>query len=625
MRIKITLYSILLQERTRTHETQQQVPKSAAGAGALLHRTAHLGFRRHPPPNEFLSGGSGTQDDPWLISTAADLKALADYINSGNAADCDADADVCGGIGNFHGYYFKQTADIDLQGIENWEPIGYSGGDNLYFAGNYDGGNYKICNAVSTGKQDSEGYSTAGIFGWVAFGSVSNLHVENATFSASGNQTYAFVGGLAAVANFATITNCSVTDSTLISSTTSYNTSAGGFVGDSGNSVFSQCAATGNQVNSTSYSGGFLGELDDDDSDGASPSSFTDCYVASSSVTSGSTDSCDVGIAGGFCGSVTNENLILENCFVFNTNIAISDENRATLNSVGIFAGRLNTNGSSYTAKVTITNCYYGKNRLVLGSSGDSVDVDHNLEKTAEEFADGTVTGLLGSSFANGGGFPILGSSPADYTAVDAALAEANELDRTLYTDLSAVDTAVANVVRGYGIARQSEVDAMAQAIRDAVKNLVLKGADYTAVDAAIAKANALNKDDYTNFTAVQAAIDAVDRTKDITQQSEVDAMAAAIQSALAALEKKPAPTAAPTAVPTAAPTQAPQESTAPAATQAPTPAPTTAPTAAPTATPAPQAVSAIPATGDGANIALLWVMLVVSGGAALWIGRKKG
>lgn len=575
-----------------------------------------------------MSGGSGTQDDPWLISTAADLKALADILNSGNASTYDAHGDDCG-AGNFHGYYFKQTADIDLQGIENWEPIGYNG--STYFAGNYDGNGYIIRNAKSTGKVDVDGYATAGIFGWVAFGSVSNLHVENATFSASGNQTYAFVGGLAAVANFATITNCSVTDSTLISSTTSYNTSAGGFVGDSGNSVFSQCAATGNQVNSTSYSGGFLGELDDDDSDGASPSSFTDCYVASSSVTSGSTDSRDVGIAGGFCGSVTNENLILENCFVFNTNIAISDENRATLNSVGIFAGRLNTNGSSYTAKVTITNCYYGKNRLVLGSSGDSVDVDHNLEKTAEEFADGTVTGLLGSSFANGSGFPILGSSPADYTAVDAALTKAADTaqNRDDYTNFSDVDAAVNAVVRGYDRTRQSDVDAMAQAIRDAVKNLVLKGADYTAVDAAITKANGLNKDDYTNFAAVQAAIDAVDRTKDITQQSEVDTMAATIQSALAALEKKPAPTAAPTAVPTAAPTaaptQAPQESTAPAATQAPTPAPTTAPTAAPTATPAPQAVSTIPATGDGANIALLWVMLVVSGGAALWIGRKKG
>ena len=278
----------------------------------------------------------------------------------------------------------------------------------------------------------------------------------------------------------------------------------------------------------------------------------------------------------------------------------------------------------NYTATITTNNCYYGKVTLPLGSNIEPVK-DTSTEKTAEEFADGTVASLLGGSFMNGGGFPILGSSPADYTAVDAALAEANELDRTLYTDLSAVDTAVANVVRGYGIARQSEVDAMAQAIRDAVKNLVLKGADYTAVDAAITKANALNKDDYTNFAAVQAAIDAVDRTKDITQQSQVDVMAAAIQSALAALEKKPAPTAAPTTVPTAAPTQAPQESTAPVATQAPTPAPTTAPTAAPTATPAPQAVSAIPATGDGANIALLWVMLVVSGGAALWIGRKKG
>ena len=284
----------------------------------------------------------------------------------------------------------------------------------------------------------------------------------------------------------------------------------------------------------------------------------------------------------------------------------------------------MQTNGSDYTAKIFTTNCYQG-NVTVTPGRYTTLTEDTSTEKTAEEFANGTVANLLGEAFTNGNGFPILGSSPADYTAVDAALAEANELDRTLYTDLSAVDTAVANVVRGYGIAHQSEVDAMAQAIRDAVKNLVLKGADYTAVDAAITKANALNPDDYTNFAAVQTAIDAVDRTKDITKQSEVDAMAAAIQSALAALEKKPAPTAAPTAVPTAAPTQAPQESTAPAATQAPTPAPTTAPTAAPTATPAPQAVSAIPATGDGANIALLWVMLVVSGGAALWIGRKKG
>lgn len=572
----MTLYSILLQERTRTHETQQQVPKSAADAGALLHRTAHLGFRRHPPPNEFLSGGSGTQDDPWLISTAADLKALADYINSGNAADCDADADVCGGIGNFHGYYFKQTADIDLQGVE-WDPIGYDGEEGSYFAGNYDGSNYVIRNAAFDGK-DNDSRNCVGIFGWVYQGSVSNLHIENVAFSSSGFASQ-YVGGLAGVVFDSSITNCSVKNSTLSSARTIRNTTrAGALIASVAGGTIKECSAENNQVISTSYAGGLIAEQDDDNSDG--PTTFTNCYVVNSTVTASAEESDDV-VFGGFCGFVNGDDLNLTNCFVYDTAISIADNSQNSHDHFGIFAGDLYRNLPNYTATITTNNCYYGKVTLPLGSNIEPVK-DTSTEKTAEEFANGTVANLLGEAFTNGNGFPILGSSPADYTAVDAALAEANELDRTLYTDLSAVDTAVANVARGYGIARQSEVDAMAQAIRDAVKNLVLKGADYTAVDAAI-------------------------------------------QSALAALEKKPAPTAAPTAVPTAAPTQAPQESTAPAATQAPTPAPTTAPTAAPTATPAPQAVSTIPATGDGANIALLWVMLVVSGGAALWIGRKKG
>lgn len=570
-----------------------------------------------------MSGGSGTQDDPWLISTAADLKALADYINSGNAADCDADADVCGGIGNFHGYYFKQTADIDLQGVE-WDPIGYDGEEGSYFAGNYDGSNYVIRNAAFDGK-DNDSRNCVGIFGWVYQGSVSNLHIENVAFSSSGFASQ-YVGGLAGVVFDSSITNCSVKNSTLSSARTIRNTTrAGALIASVAGGTIKECSAENNQVISTSYAGGLIAEQDDDNSDG--PTTFTNCYVVNSTVTASAEESDDV-VFGGFCGFVNGDDLNLTNCFVYDTAISIADNSQNSHDHFGIFAGDLYRNLPNYTATITTNNCYYGKVTLPLGSNIEPVK-DTSTEKTAEEFANGTVANLLGEAFANGNGFPVLGSSPADYTAVDAALAKANELDRMLYTDLSAVDTAVANVVRGYGIARQSEVDAMAQAIRDAVKNLVLKGADYTAVDAAITKANALNKDDYTNFAAVQAAIDAVDRTKDITQQSKVDAMAATIQSALAALEKKPAPTAAPTAVPTAAPTaaptQAPQESTAPAATQAPTPAPTTAPTAAPTATPAPQAVSTIPATGDGANIALLWVMLVVSGGAALWIGRKKG
>ena len=64
-------------------------------------------------------------------------------------------------------------------------------------------------------------------------------------------------------------------------------------------------------------------------------------------------------------------------------------------------------------------------------------------------------------------------------------------------------------------------------------------GADYTKVDEAIAKANALNRDEYKDFTAVDQAVSSVVRGLDISRQAEVDAMAQAIEDAIAALEKK--------------------------------------------------------------------------------------
>lgn len=158
----------------------------------------------------------------------------------------------------------------------------------------------------------------------------------------------------------------------------------------------------------------------------------------------------------------------------------------------------------------------------------------------------------------------------------------------------------------------------MAQAIRGAVSALVLKGADYTAVDAALAKAAALNRDDYLDLTAVDAAVNAVIRGKKIDEQSVVDAMAKAIEDALAALQTKPTPT--------PAPTEAPQATAAPTVAPTATAAPTTVPTVAPAVTTAPavQAASAIPATGDDVNLALLWALLVISGGAAAVLYSKR-
>ena len=127
----------------------------------------------------------------------------------------------------------------------------------------------------------------------------------------------------------------------------------------------------------------------------------------------------------------------------------------------------------------------------------------------------------------------------ADYSKVNAAIAKANALDKTLYKNYSLVETALNSVAFGKNITEQSEVDAMAVALENAIAALEYKDADYSRVDAAIAKANSLDRNDYKDFTAVDAAVAAVVRDKNITEQSEVDAMATAIFNAVSDLEYK--------------------------------------------------------------------------------------
>ena len=173
---------------------------------------------------------------------------------------------------------------------------------------------------------------------------------------------------------------------------------------------------------------------------------------------------------------------------------------------------------------------------------------------------------------------------PADYTKVDAAIAKANALNKNDYKDFTGVEAAVNAVNRGKNLTEQTEVDAMAKAIEDAIAALQYKDADYTKVDAAIAKANALNKNDYKDFSGVEAAVNAFVRGKNITEQSEVDKMAKAIEDAIAALEKKPAST-------------------------------------------KPGTSDKSPQTGDTSNIALWIALLFVVGGAVIGttvVSRKK-
>ena len=77
--------------------------------------------------------------------------------------------------------------------------------------------------------------------------------------------------------------------------------------------------------------------------------------------------------------------------------------------------------------------------------------------------------------FANALFVSSVDDTPANYDAVDAAVAAAGEIDRTAYTVASckAVDAAVAAVVRGKFASEQENVDAMAAAITAAIEAVV--------------------------------------------------------------------------------------------------------------------------------------------------------
>ena len=131
--------------------------------------------------------GTGTADDPYTISTADGLRALAGIVDNGY---------------DFAGKTVVLDEDIDLKGDDSnqWNPIGSygSGGTNkLPFNGAFDGGGNTI-----SGLYINTGESAAGLFAYIGEnGNVQNLAVSG-TVNANANS-----GGIAAY-NYGTISNC---------------------------------------------------------------------------------------------------------------------------------------------------------------------------------------------------------------------------------------------------------------------------------------------------------------------------------------------------------------------------------------------------------------------------------
>ena len=334
------------------------------------------------------------------------------------------------------------------------------------------------------------------------------------------------------------ITNCWTSGS--IYSGTKIEKNIGGIVGvtEQGctiSSCYSTATLTGNFTNSEGYYtepdpadwpfdtiGGIVGARFDSDL------TVTDCWFDGKIVVN-SLQAAVGGIVG-----YTDDQLgsgTVNNCMVTTTDMGVDKDG--------------NTCWVAYALGGTVENCYwpndtkYGPSPLAHGEGTavtdfTSADVLAGLKNNAG----------AGVEWVAGIGHPTFvwddNNILADYTAVDAAITSAKALDSNLYTNYSAVEDSINSVDRAKSKAQQTEVGAMAKAIEDAIAALQYKDADYTKVDEAIAKANALNKDDYKDFSAVEGAVNAVARGKNITKQSEVDAMAKAIEDAIAALVKKP-------------------------------------------------------------------------------------
>ena len=265
-----------------------------------------------------------------------------------------------------------------------------------------------------------------------------------------------------------------------------------------------------------------------------------------------------------------------DNCEVFNLNITITADTATHTQTIAMtYLPADYTKVDAAIAKANALNKDNYKDFAAVETAVNAVVRDKNITEQSEVDA---MAKAIEDAIA------ALQYKDADYTKVDAAIAKANALNKNDYKDFSGVEAAVNAVIRGKNLTEQTEVDAMAKAIEDAIAALQYKDADYTKVDVAIAKANALNKNDYKDFSGVETAVKAVVRGKNITEQSEVDKMAKAIEDAIAALEKKPAST-------------------------------------------KPGTSDKSPQTGDTSNLALWIALLFISGGAAIGttvVSRKK-
>ena len=528
---------------------------------------------------ESFAGGKGTKDDPYQIANGSQLAYFAKRVNAEEYGEKYADT------------YFELTEDIDLGGKE-WTPVGETvadlimgGHEYFVFSGNFDGNGYTIKNLTIGTETSPYSGDVCGLFGATS-GTIEDVVLENVSINyVGGNHSsgYGFrMGGALVGYSMGDIVNCTVIGLDMkAGSDGSYVAlnSIGGLVGiQDGGTTVSHSRVSGKIEESTKKGnvGGFVGTL-------AKGSSAKYCGADVSVEVTGNGRGIAVGGFVGIGNGTTADETLIENCYAtgnitgaeyaggFVGNISgLNISNcyaKGDVSNCFVGASFMGTDAASNNYYGTVKNCYATGLVSDISSSAYAFAMQdtmnrstiqncyYNIQNTAkntESAASLTIDDMKTDSFLNvlngssnvwtkrNNDTPACGAEPADYSNVYEVLGNI-PADLSVYTNESVANLySAVEALRGYrDLAQQSDVDKMTNDINDAVEALVYKSADYTELDKAEEAAKALNKDDYEDFSEVEKALAAIDRTKNITEQADVDAMVRAINDAVANLVKK--------------------------------------------------------------------------------------
>lgn len=294
------------------------------------------------------SGGAGTSEIPYKISSARDLKYMSTYMTNGYKDVDGFRAD------DFRSAHYKQMNYIDAG---NLTPIGTSSNP---FSGVYDGNNQTLTVNISTDSQYT------GVFGYINGATISNLTVEGNIASSE-----VFVGGIAGAAMGAHITGC--TNKANVSTTSSTaNAYVGGIVGNANltdaNEVVS-CTNSGT-ITGHIFTGGITGDL----------LGTADMCINKGIVTSNNSN------VGGITGSL-RANSVIKRCYSANFNTSTGTPRVQGLFRVGGIVGIQNGANSK------VVNCI--SRSTIIGTATEGTITSTAVGGIVGELRNGLIANCL--------------------------------------------------------------------------------------------------------------------------------------------------------------------------------------------------------------------------------------